>query len=76
MATAEAALQYATEAVGAEQICPCEWETVVGPCQGLYPRSVLQEIVFYEGRPMLICPNHFKVWEKERGLYIKHIRVQ
>jgi hypothetical protein len=76
MATAEAALKFTPEGVVGERSSPCEWETVVGPCHGLHPRNVLREIVFYDGRLMLICPNHFKVWERERGLYIKHIRIQ
>ena len=76
MATAETALTPAPDGTRGEKIHPCEWETVDGPCRGLFPKDVLREIVFYDGSPMRICPNHFKVWERERGLYMKHIRVQ
>ena len=76
MATAEAALSYAAEDAPDAQVRLCEWETVAGPCHGPYPERMLREIIFYDGSPMLICPNHSKVWERERGLYMKHIRVQ
>lgn len=71
MATAEAVLDY----IEREYIHFCEWETVSGRCYKPQPLQVLHEIVFYDGKPALICANHYKKWIRERGLYMKHIRV-
>lgn len=76
MATARAELNHTQDLITNNQIGLCEWETAGGPCHNPQPLHMLRQIVFYDGRPKLICPNHYKIWEKEKGLYLKHIRVQ
>jgi hypothetical protein len=71
MATAKSALDYIED----EHIHFCEWETAGGPCHKPQPLNLLREIVFYDGKPTLVCANHYKKWEMESGLYMKHIRV-
>lgn len=71
MATAKAVLHH----IPGAQMGFCEWETVGGPCHNSQPAAILREIIYYDGKPTLVCPNHYRKWELENKLYMKHIRV-
>lgn len=53
----------------------CQWDTIGGVCAWPLPLVELRAITFYDGQELLICPNHYRKWEKENKLYMKHIRT-